>query len=224
MASSVEKKEGEESSIHRFKSICVFGGSKVGKDPKFALAAHELGKALGKRGINIVFGGGMHGVRGCMAISALVSGSKVLGVVVKDLVEKNVNYSTIGTELRVSSLPERLGSMFGNAEAFIALPGGLETLEGISSIAFWAKLNFHKRPLGLLNINGFYDGLLSFLDQAVEQDFITPEIRRTIISASTVEELIDQLQLWAPKPEQLVKQIDWKPPDSRRKPDTDLRL
>ena len=100
---------------------------------------------------------------------------------------------SIGNELRVSSMPERMGCMLYNADAFIALPGGLEILEGISSIAYWAKLNFHQKLLGLLNVNSFYNDLLLFLDHAMEHGFIPRVARCAIMSVSTADQLIDKL-------------------------------
>ena len=186
----VEKKHGEPSQ-RRIQSICVFGGSNLGIDHEFMKAANELGHVLAARKIHIVYGGGIQGLRGSVAMTACIKGSKVLGIRLPESIDRNSFNFSIGNELKASSLPERQGYMFSSADAFIALPGGLETLDGISSIAYWAKLNLHKKPLGLLNTNGFYDGLLSFLDNAVKQEFITPEIRRTIFSASTVDQLMD---------------------------------
>ena len=115
-----------------------------------------------------------------MAISAIIKGSKGLSVKVKEL---DGHIFFLGQDLQVWSLLERVGHMFYQAEAFIALPGGLETLDGISRVAYWAKLNFHKKPLGLLNVNGFYDDLLFFFDHAVETGFIPQATRHSIISA-----------------------------------------
>ena len=223
MSEKKKEKEVENPSKRRFKSICVFSDIETGKNGEFVTVASDLGNALAARKINLVYAGGIQGLRGSTAISASIKGSKVLAVVVKELDEK---VYSIGNELRVSSMPERMGCMLYNADAFIALPGGLETLEGISSIAYWAKLNFHQKPLGLLNVKGFYDGLLLFLDHAVEQGFIPGVARRAIISAPTVDQLIDQLQLYTPGADPPVKQINWQPPDGskRHKPDTTLRL
>ena len=133
---------------------------------------------------------------------------------------------TIGDEIRVSSLPERMGYMLCHAEAFIALPGGLETLDAISRVSYWASLNFHQKPIGLLNTNGFYDSLLSFLDHAVEHGFMLQATRGAIMSASTAEQLIDQLQNYAPDPKPMVMEINQQPSSSGTKdePDTTLRL
>ena len=207
----------------RFTSICIFGDTDVGKDADFLIAAQDLGKALAARKINFLYGGGIEGLRGSVAISATMKGSKGLNVRVKEL-EHHI--FSLGQQLQVSSLPERMGRMFYHAQAFIALPGGLETLDGISSIAYWAKLNFHKKPLGLFNVNGFYDHLLSFLDHAVELGFIPQATRRTIISAPTADQLIDQMQLYEPEPDPMLKQIGGQSSDSSRPqdPDTTLRL
>ena len=217
------RKEKKKPPKHRFKSICVFGESDVGKEGEFLAASSELGHVLASRKINFVYGGGIQGLRGCAALSASYRGSTILSVRVKEL---EGHIFSIGYDLQVSNLPERMGWMFYTAEAFIALPGGLETLDGISSVAYWAKLNFHQKPLGLLNVNGFYDGLLSFLDHAVEKGFLPQATRRTIISASTVDRLIDQLQTYTTEPYPLVKQINERSSESsqKQKPDTSLRL
>jgi len=106
-------------------------------------------------------------------IAAFLGGSQVLRVIPKALAKRDIIGKTIGEELQVPTMSNRLNAMFNHAEAFIALPGGLGTLEEIFHISFWAKLHIHHKPIGLLNVNGFYDNLLSFLDQAVEQEFLT---------------------------------------------------
>ena len=207
----------------RFTSICIFGETDVGKDGEFLTAAKELGNELADRKINFVYAGGIQGLTGSVAISATIKGSRGLSVKVKEL---DSHIFSLGDEVEVSSLPERMGRMFYRAEAFIALPGCLETLDGISSIAYWAKLNFHKKPLGLLNVNGFYDDLLFFFDHAVETGFIPQATRHSIISAPTADQLLDQLQTYEPKLDLLVKQIGGQSSDRSQKqnPDTTLRL
>ena len=220
MSKSKTEEEGAKPSKHKLKSICVFGESDVGKDGEFLQAARNLGHEIARRNINFIYGGGIQGLGGSAAISASMSRSQVMGILVNSLDD---NKYSIGKELRVSTLPERMGWMLYNAEAFVALPGGLEALDAIFSITYWAKLNFHQKPLGLLNVNGFYDSLLSFLDHAVEQGFIPQTIRRAIISASTADKLIDQLQVYTSS---LVKQKDGQSSDNsrNREPDTTLRL
>ena len=116
---------------------------------------------------------------------------------------------TIGNEFQVMSMHGKMTHMILNADAFVALPGGFETLEEIFNIAPWSHFNFYKKPLGLLNVNGFYDGLLSFLNPAVEQGFMTQANRRIHVSASSADELIDQLQNVVPEVDPLMSQLVW---------------
>jgi len=133
-----------------------------------------------------------------VSITAFLGGSKVLGVVPKALAKGDIIGKIIGEELQVSTMSDRLNTMFNHADTFIALPGGLGTLEEIFHISSWAQLHIHHKPIGLLNVNGFYDNLLSFLDQAVEQEFLISSVRQIIILAATAEQLIDQLQSFTP--------------------------
>jgi len=121
-----------------------------------------------------------------------------LGVVPKALAKGDFIGKTIGEELQVSTMSDRMNAMFNHADTFIALPGGLSTLEEIFHISSWAQLHIHYKPIGLLNVNGFYDNLLSFLDQAMEQEFLTSSARQIIISDATAKQLIDQLQYFIP--------------------------
>ena len=197
----------EGTSARRFQSICVFCGSRSGKDKEFVEAAHNLGKVLAERKINLIYGGGSLGLMGCVSTSAHIGGSQVLGIIPKVL--KNLTGGTVGSEFRVSSMNERIANMLHNADAFIALPGGFGTLEEIFQITSWAQLNIHQKPIGLLNVNNFFDGLLCFLDQAVEQNFISQEARRILVTGLTAEELIDKLQAFVYQPEPAITQIDW---------------
>jgi uncharacterized protein (TIGR00730 family) len=161
---------------------------------------------------------------GGVSIAAFLGGSQVLGVVFKALAKGDIIGKTIGEELQVSTMFDRLNAMFSHADAFIALPGGLGTLEELFHISSWAQLHIHHKPIGLLNVNGFYDNLLSFLDQAVEQDFLTSSARQIIISATTVEQLIDQLQSFIPVIDPSMSRITWSTKESRKKLRLDLSL
>jgi len=114
-------------------------------------------------------------------------------------------------------MSDRLNAMFNHADAFITLPGGLGTLEEIFHISSWAQLHIHHKPIGLLNVNDFYDNLLSFLDQAVEQEFLTSSAWKIIISAATTEQLIDQLQSFIPVIDPSMSRINWSTKESRKK-------
>jgi len=161
------------SSSPQIKNICVFGGFIPRKEKEFLESANHLGQVLAERKIHLVYGGGSLGLMGGVSIAAFLEGSQVLGVVPKALAKEDLIGKTIGEELQVSTMSDRLNTMFKHVDAFIALPGGLGTLEEIFHILSWAQLHIHHKPIGLLNINGFYDKLLSFLDQAVEQKFLT---------------------------------------------------
>ena len=217
-----------ESSNRKFKTICVFGGTNFGKGKEYLKAAVELGKTLAARKINLVYGGGSLGLRGSVAVTATVAGSSVLGIMLKPLAAKrDIIGMTIGNEFQVMSMHGKMTHMILNADAFVALPGGFETLEEIFNIASWTHFNIHKKPLGLLNVNGFFDGLLFFLDYAVEQGFMTQANRRILVSASNVDELIDQLQNFVPEVDSLMSQLVWDSEESSNKKralDLNLRL
>jgi len=138
------------------------------------------------------------GLLGGVSKATFLGGSQVLGVIPKTLAKGDIIGKTIGEELQVSTVSDRLNAMFNHVDAFIALPGGLGTLEEIFHIFSWAQLHIHHKPIGLLNVNGFYDNMLSFLDQAVEQEFLTSSARQIIISAATAEQLIDQIIIFHP--------------------------
>ena len=165
-------------SSYHIKNICVFGGSSPGKEIAFLEAANHLGQVLAEKKIHLVYRGGSLGLMGGVAIAGFLGGSQVLGVVPKALTKGDIIGRTIGEELQVSTMSDRLNAMFNHADAFIALPGGLGTLEEIFHISSWAQLHIHHKHIGLLNVNGFYDNLLSFLDQAMEQKFLTSLARQ----------------------------------------------
>ena len=181
------------SSSHHIRNICVLGGSDPWKEKEFLESVNHLGQVLAERKIHLVYGGGNLGLMGGVSIAVFLRGSQVLGVVPKALAKRDIIEKTIGEELQVSTMFDRLTEMFNHVDAFIALPGGLGTLEEIFYISFWAQLHIHHKPIGLLNVNGFYDNLLSFLDHAVEQEFLTSSAQQIIISATTAEQLIDRL-------------------------------
>jgi uncharacterized protein (TIGR00730 family) len=212
------------SSSHQIKNICVFGGSSYGKEKEFLESANHLGQVLTERKIHLVYGGGNPGLMGCVSIATFLGGNQVLGVAPKALAKGDIIGKTIGEELQVSTMSDRMNAMFDHADAFIALLGGLDTLEEIFYIFSWAHLNIHQKPIGLLNVNGFYNNLLSFLDHVVEHNFLTSSARQIIISAATAEQLIDQLQSFIPIIDSSMSRIDWSKKESRKKLRLDLSL
>ncbi|KAL3582978.1 hypothetical protein D5086_017310 [Populus alba] len=212
------------SSSHPIRNICVFGGSSPGKEKEFLESANHLGRVLAERKIHLVLWGREPWVNGGVSMAALMGGSQVLGVVPKALAQGDLIGKTIGEEVRVPTMSDRMNTMFNHADAFIALPGGLGTLEEIFHISSWAQLHIHHKPIGLLNVNGFYDKLLSFLDHAVEQEFLTSSARQIIISAATAEQLIDQLQSFIPVIDPSMSRLNWSTTESRKKLKLDLSL
>jgi uncharacterized protein (TIGR00730 family) len=212
------------SSSHHIRNICVFGGSSHGKEKEFLESANHLGQVLAERKIHLVYGGGSLGLMGVVSIAAFLGGSQVLGVIPKALAKGDIIGKTIGEELQVPTMSDRLNAMFNHADAFIALLGGLGTLEEIFHIFSWAQLHIHHKPIGLLNVNGFYDNFLSFLDQAVEQEFLTYSARQIVNSVATAEQLIDQLQSLIPVIDPSMSRINWSTKESRKKLRLDLSL
>ena len=213
----------EGTPVRQFKNICVFCGSTIGKNVEFVNAANHLGMVLAERKIKLIYGGGSLGLMGCVSTAAYIGGSQVLGIIPSALVGRNISGGTVGEEFQVSSMHERIARMLTNADAFIALPGGFGTLEEIFQIVSWAHLNIHQKPIGLLNVNNFFDSLFIFLDQAVEQGFISSSARKILVSASTAEELIDKLQTYVHEPDPATARINWTV-ESRKKQKLDLTL
>jgi uncharacterized protein (TIGR00730 family) len=184
----------ESTSSQRIKKICVFGGAYPGKNNIFADEAIRVGVILAQQKIQLIYGGGSTGLMGAVATAAHAGGSPVLGIVPK--LFTGFCGPTVGKEIQVWSIPERITIMYHSADAFIALPGGLGTLEEIACVASWSSLVTNKKPIGLLNINGYFSNLLSYLDNAVDNGFMFSEARRTIISATTIEDLLKKLQAY----------------------------
>ena len=175
------------------KSICVYCGSNFGSHNSYLEAAQGLGAELAERGFTLVYGGGKVGLMGAIADSALAAGGEVVGVIPQALVDKEIAHNGLSDLRVVGSMHERKSLMADLADAFIALPGGLGTLEEFCEVATWTQLGFHKKGCGLLNVEGFFDGLLTFLDRAMEEKFIRSEHRRIILSAKEPVELIEKL-------------------------------
>ncbi|XVF06393.1 hypothetical protein REPUB_Repub06bG0044800 [Reevesia pubescens] len=199
----------ERTSVRKIKSVCVFCGSHPGKDEEFLTVANNLGRTLAERKIRLVYGGGNIGLMGCVATAAQSGGSQNLGIIPRAIAKRNIVGKTIGNEILVSCMHEHMNSMMENADAFIALPGGFGTLEEIFQVASWVQLNIHKKPIGILNVNGFYDDLFSFLDKAVEKIFISQATRQILVTATTPEQLLNQLQAFVPEPDPVLAFLDW---------------
>jgi uncharacterized protein (TIGR00730 family) len=175
------------------RSICVYCGSNFGDRTSYLEAAHNLGIEIAKREMVLVYGGSNVGLMGAVADSALAAGGKVIGVIPQALVDKEVAHTGLSDLRIVNSMHERKAVMAELADAFIALPGGLGTLEEFCEVVTWTQLGFHKKACGLLNIEGFYDGLLTFLNHAMAEKFIRPEHRNIILADENSVKLLDKL-------------------------------
>ncbi|KAK6942544.1 LOG family [Dillenia turbinata] len=175
-----------EDTKSRFKRICVFCGSNYGAKASYKEAAIELGKLLVEKKIDLVYGGGSGGLMGIVSQAVQDGGRHVLGF---------VTGSPVGEVITVSNIHQRKAEMARHADAFIALPGGYGTLEELLEVLSWAQLNIHNKPVGLLNVDGFYNSLLSFLDKATDEGFISQKSRGIIVSAPTAKELLSILEV-----------------------------
>jgi uncharacterized protein (TIGR00730 family) len=181
-------------------SLCVFCGSSVGNDPAFRQMAEALGQALVHRHITLVYGGGNIGLMGVIADQALRGGGRVIGVIPQRLVEKELAHQGI-TELRVvASMHERKALMADLAQGFLALPGGYGTIEEFSEVLTWGQLGLHAKPMGLLNVSGYFDHFLQFLDHAVEVRLLRPEHRRLVLEDDRADGLLQQMLDWRASP------------------------
>ncbi|HXG67464.1 MAG TPA: TIGR00730 family Rossman fold protein [Blastocatellia bacterium] len=180
------------------KRICVYCGSNNGARAAYADAARAIGMALTRRGISLVYGGGCVGLMGIVADTVLAEGGEVIGVIPEALVAREVAHKGLFDLRVVSSMHERKALMADLSDAFIALPGGLGTLEEFCEITTWAQLGLHRKPCGLLNVEGYYDPLLAFLDHAVAERFVRPEHRSFILADSDPERLLDALMSYQP--------------------------
>jgi uncharacterized protein (TIGR00730 family) len=176
------------------RSICIFTGSRPGASPDYAKAATELARELVKRGLGVVYGGGNVGLMNIIADTALQDGGYVIGVIPDALVSKEVAHAGL-SELRVvQSMHERKAVMAELSGGFIALPGGIGTMEEFFEVLSWAQLGLHNKPCGLLNVDGYYDSLIEFLDYAVAEDFVKEKDRALLIIENQVAKLVDRFE------------------------------
>jgi hypothetical protein len=186
--------------------LCVFCGSSTGRDPAYAASAAQVGRILAERGIGLVYGGGRVGLMGVLADAALAAGGEVIGVIPQALLDREVGHLGL-TELRVvDSMHTRKALMSELSDGFIALPGGIGTLEELFEVWTWAQLGLHRKPCGLLNVDGFFTPLVDFLDRQVAAGFIHPTYRAMLAVTSTLEELLARFAAYEPPADK------WGPP------------
>ncbi|PMR76266.1 TIGR00730 family Rossman fold protein [Billgrantia endophytica] len=174
--------------------FCIYLGSRDGRDSAFIEATRDLGRALVARGHGLVYGGARIGLMGELANTVLAEGGDVIGVMPDHLVEREQAHEGLSQLIRVHNMHERKASMAAHADAFIALPGGIGTLEELFEVWTWQYLGLHDKPIGVLDTAGFYSPLLTFLDAIVEQGFLNGRTRNRLIDAETPSALLDALE------------------------------
>lgn len=172
------------------KSICVYCGSSAGASPRYAEEARAMGAALVARGITLVYGGGKVGLMGAIADEVLRLGGQAIGVIPQALMDKEVGHKGLTQLHVVKNMHERKAMMADLAEGFIAMPGGAGTLEELFEVFTWAQLRFHDKPIGILNTDGYYDGLLDFVMHSVQQGFLRAEQAKLLMAAPDPQTLL----------------------------------
>ncbi|WP_428506715.1 TIGR00730 family Rossman fold protein [Pseudonocardia sp.] len=184
------------------RSVCVFCGSNPGRVPAYLDAVGELAGLLAARGVRIVYGGNSVGTMGALADTALAAGGEVVGVVPEQLAGVELLHEGLSELHLVGSMHERKALMGELADGFVALPGGLGTLEELAEVLTWSQIGLHRKPVGLLNTAGYYDHLLAFLDHAVAERFLRTDDRALVLTAATPAVLLDVMQGWRPRADQ----------------------
>lgn len=183
-------------------SLCIFCGSNPGRQPAYIESVQTLGEFLAAQSIRVVYGGAHVGTMGTLADTVLRAGGEVVGVIPEQQVGEEVAHQGL-TELHVvGSMHERKALMAELSDGFIALPGGLGTLEEFAEVVTWSQLGLHRKPTGLLNTAGYYDGLLQFLDHAVAEGFLRPQDRALVLAETQVPPLLDLMTSWTPQQDQ----------------------
>ena len=180
------------------RKVCVFCGSSPGARSDYAEAADQLAALLVEEGIGLVYGGASVGLMGRLADAALERGGEVTGVIPLALVDREIAHPDLSDLRVVDSMHERKALMAELADAFVALPGGLGTLEELFEIYTWAQLGLHRKPCGLLNVASYYDGVAAFLDHAVQERFVRPEHRALLIVEEDPPLLLERLRSFDP--------------------------
>lgn len=184
--------------MRTIKRVCVFCGSSPGARPEYVQAAQQLGLALARQKIELIYGGGRIGLMGQIARTVLDAGGQVIGVIPRPLVERELAFTQVSDLRIVGSMHERKALMADLADAFIALPGGLGTIEEMFEALTWAQLGMHSKPCGLMDVAGYYRRLMSFIDHAVEEQFLEPEHRAMLLIDADPERLLQRFQEYQP--------------------------
>ena len=180
------------------KRVCVYCGSSPGRRSAYVAQARALGALLARRGLGLVYGGGSVGLMGAVADAALAAGGEVVGVIPRKLVEREVEHRGLSKLRVVGSMHERKQAMADLADAFVAMPGGMGTLEELAEMLTWGQLGIHAKPVGLLDVDGYWRPLELFFDHAVAEGFLRPEHRALLLGDADPARLLDRLAAWRP--------------------------
>jgi uncharacterized protein (TIGR00730 family) len=178
--------------------ICVYCGSSAGSGPEFAAAARALGGLLAGQGITLVYGGAEVGLMGVVADAALAAGGQVVGVIPRDLADREIAHPNLTELVEVGSMHQRKLRMYELADAFVALPGGLGTLEELTEITTWAQLGLHRKPIATLDVNGYWAAFHAFLEETVRHGFMKQENLSLISNVTAVDGLLPALRAYTP--------------------------
>ena len=183
----------ETNDARRIEKLCVFCGSSTGSHPVYFEAANQLGRELANAGVTLIFGGGRVGLMGILADSVLAAGGQAIGVIPRSLVEKEIAHTSLTKLHIVESMHERKALMADLADAFVLLPGGFGSWEEFCEIVTWLQLGIHRKPCAILNVAGYYDGLLALADHALAEAFLRPAHREMLIVENNPEALLSRL-------------------------------
>jgi uncharacterized protein (TIGR00730 family) len=189
----------EQSSLPRVERICVFCGASPGARPAYREATAQLARLLAAEGIAVVYGGGGVGLMGALADAVIAEGGELTGVIPRSLVDREIAHRDVMDMRVVGSMHERKALMADLADAFVALPGGIGTLEELFEVYTWAQLGLHQKPCALLNVEGYYDGIEDFLSHAVAERFLREETRALLLVDSNPATLLERLNKFEPQ-------------------------
>ena len=198
-ASICDRADGEQRMhMNNLRRICVYCGSNPGHDPRYREAGWQLGTFLGLQGVGVVYGGGNVGLMAAVADGALSVGGEVIGVIPRSLMDKELGHRGVSKLFEVGSMHERKAMMVDLSDGFIALPGGFGTLDELFETLTWLQLEFHSKPVGLLNIGGFFDGLIGFVQHMRDAGFVKAEHAASLLVEADAQALLSAMRAFSP--------------------------
>jgi uncharacterized protein (TIGR00730 family) len=186
--------------VPNIERVCVYCASSPGHDPAIQAATRALGQLLAAEGLGLVYGGGSGGLMGLVADAVMQAGGTVTGVIPRGLFPREIPHRGLTELVEVDSMHQRKTKMFELADAFVALPGGFGTLEELAEVTTWAQLGIHQKPIGVLNVSGYYDSLLAFLDRGVREGLLRADNRALLVERDEPAALLQALRAYVPKP------------------------